>query len=259
MILKLIIITSVIVIFVVFISYQIEGFSIKNYINTEFISPEYTNIYSYLPYDIISKNKESQIYDFGNDELNELFRKKFNIDYKKIISLTEGINWSKWNEINEINQSTRLYNYYSNVISDLNKTLNKECFKIDNTPYTIIKHHLNKYKIAEDNSNTYLLDISVLLYRQNRPLAKHIKILCVCNGVYTNFLMIKVIGVVPECQLKSSIANCNINNLHDNYSYFIPTEYINYDMNSYIFDLNDKLSNSQVELNLYNKLLKDLL
>ena len=57
---KLIIVTSIIVIFVVLITYQIEEFSNKNYTNTETMPLEYINFYSYLPYDIISKNKENK-------------------------------------------------------------------------------------------------------------------------------------------------------------------------------------------------------
>ncbi len=256
---KLIIITSVIIIFVVFVKYQIEDFSDKNYTNTNIISPEYSKIYSYLPYDIISKNKENSVYDFGNDELNEKLRKQFKINYAKVISLIEGFTWSKWLQINEINESERLYNYYINIIEDLNKNLKNPEFMIDNVKYLIIQHHLNRYKIANENSKTYLLDISILIYRENRPLAKHLKILCICNDIYTNFLMVKVIGVVPECQLKTSINNYDINKQTGNYSNFIPTEYINYDMNTFIYDTNDKLANSEVELNLYYKLLKDLL
>lgn len=259
MIIKLIIIISIIIVFVILISYQIEGFSIKNYINTNIISPEYMKIYSYLPYDIISKNKENNIYDFGNDELNELLKKKFKINYNKIITLTEGFTWSKWMEIIELKQTSKLYNYYYNVLEDFNNMLSDSSFIIENIGYTIIRHHLNRYKIANENKNTYLLDISVLIYREKRPLAKHIQILCICNNIYTNFLMVKVIGVVPECQLKSSINNYDFNNSKNNYSHFIPIEYVDYDLNSFIYDTNDKLANSQVELILYNKLLKDLL
>lgn len=259
MIIKLIIITVVIISFVIIVTYQLkEPFENKNYTNINEISKDYNNIFSYLPYDIISKNKNDMIFDFGNDELNELFRKKFLIDYKKIISLSEGINWSKWNQINEITLNNKLYNYYLNVIEDFHRTLKDECFKINNDKYDIIQHHLNKYKTSLNNNGTYLLDISVLIYIKNRPLAKHIKILALCNSIYTNFLMVKVIGVVPECQIKTKIATYDINNQEMNYSNFIPTEYINYDLNSYIYDTNDKLANSQVELNIYNKLLKDL-
>ena len=124
MILKLIIIILVIFIFLYFTIYQLEGFSNKNYTNTNVISCEYNNIYSHLPYDIISKDKNDKIYDIGNDELNEIFRKNFNINISKVISLIEGINWSKWFSVNDINYSSNINNYYSNVIEDFSNGLN---------------------------------------------------------------------------------------------------------------------------------------
>jgi len=258
MIINLIIVILVIIIFIIFISYQIEAFTDKNYTNTNMISRDYYSYNSYLPYDIISKNKDDMIYDFGNDELNEIFRKKFKIDYKKVITLSDGITWSKWNEITEVNQSSRLYNYYSNVIDDFSTALNDSCFDINGSKYKIIKHNLKRYKYSLDNTNTNLLDIGILIYRDKRPLAKHIKVLALCNGIYTNFLMIKVVGVVPECQIKTDISNYDINNPNGNYSNFIPTEYIHYDMNSFIYDTNDKLANSEAEATVYYNLLKDL-
>lgn len=261
MILKLIIIILVIFIFLYFTIYQLEGFSNKNYTNTNVISCEYNNIInSHLPYDIISKDKNDKIYDFGNDELNEIFRKIFKIDLSKVVSLIDGINWSKWSNINEVNYSSNVYSYYSNVIEDFSKSLNNNpILFINGTKYNIISSNLNRYKTSIDNSNIYLLDINVIIYRPNRPLAKDIKIFAVCNGIYTNLLLVKVVGVIPECQLKSSDIKQFDLNSYNNYSEYIPTEIINYDMNSFIFDTNDKLANSQAEYNLYNKLLKDLM
>jgi hypothetical protein len=39
---------------------------------------------------------------------------------------------------------------------------------------------------------------------------------------------------------------------------FDPIFKYNYDMNSYIFDTDEKLAHSEIEYNLYNKLLKEL-
>jgi len=258
MILKLIIIILIIFIFLYFIIYQLEGFTNKNYTNTNLISCEYNNIYSNLPYDIISKDKNDKIYDIGNDELNELFRKIFKINISKIITLIDGIKWSKWVFINELNYYSNIYNYYSNVIEDFNNNLNNSELFINGTKYNIISSNLNRYKTSLDNSNIYLLDINVIIYRENRPLAKDIKIFAICNGIYTNLLLVKVVGVIPECQLKTTNINQFDINSYNNYSEFIPTEIVNYDMNSFIYDTNDKLANSQAEYNLYNKLLKDL-
>ena len=257
MIIKIIILIILIILFILFISYNLEAFSNKNYTNTNIIPFDYYNYNSYLPYDIISKDKNDKIYDFGNDELNELFNKIYEINLAKIISLIEGIKWSKWNNINEINHSSRLYNYYINAIEDFNKGLNNPLLIINGTKYHIISNNLNRFKESLDNTAIKLLDISIIIYRKNRPLAKDIKLLCVCNGIYTNILMAKVNGVIPEYQLKKDkvIDYCN----KDNYSSFIPTEYINYDMNSFIYDTNDKLANSQASYNLYNNLLKDLI
>jgi hypothetical protein len=257
MILKLLILILSIVIFLIYINYQIEGFSCnKNYTNTNINKFSYENpIKSSLPYDIIIKDKNNKMYDLGNDELNLIFKEIFNINLSKVISLIEGINWSKWNNIDELNQTSRLYNYYLNIIQDFKKSLNNSSLIIDGIIYNIISKKLNRYKFSIDNPNIYLLDLNIVIYRPNRPLAKDIKIIAICNGVYTNFLLVKVIGVIPECNLKSEIPIKD----DDNYSEFIPTEIINYDMNSFIYDTNDKLANSQAEYNLYNKLLKDLI
>lgn len=258
MIIKLIIIILVIILFIIFITYNLEEFSNKNYNNSNIIPCDFYNYKSYIPYDIISKDKNDKIYDFGNDELNILFNKIYKIDFAKIISLTEGINWSKWNSITEMNYSSRLYNYYINTFEDFAKGLRDKSLKINGTNYEIISLNLNRYKISIDNPNIYLLDISYIIYRPYRPLAKEVKVLSICNGIYTNFLMVKVIGVIPECELKSD-KKISIYNKNDIYTEFTPTEYIEYDMNSFIYDTNDKLATSEAQLNLYNKLLKDLI
>ena len=257
MIIKLIIIILVTILFIIFITYNLEGFSNKNYTNSNIIPCDFYNYKSYIPYDIKSKDKNDKIYDFGNDELNELFNKIYKIDLAKVISLTEGINWGKWNPIIEMNYSSRLYNYYINTFEDFAKGLRDKSLKINNSSYEVISLNFNRYKVSIDNPSIYLLDISYVIYRPYRPLAKEIKILSICNGIYTNILMAKVNGVIPEYQLKKDkvIDYCN----KDNYSSFIPTEYINYDMNSFIYDTNDKLANSQASYNLYNNLLKDLI
>jgi len=44
----------------------------------------------------------------------------------------------------------------------------------------------------------------------------------------------------------------------DNYHEFEPEFKYKYDMNSFIYDTNEKLVHSAIEYNLYNKLLKEL-
>ena len=67
--------------------------------------------------------------------------------------------------------------------------------------------------------------------------------------------MVKIIGVITECQLYD---NLKTNSDTSNFSEFIPEKKILYDMNSFIYDTNERLVHSEIEYNLYNKILKDL-
>jgi hypothetical protein len=66
--------------------------------------------------------------------------------------------------------------------------------------------------------------------------------------------MAKVIGVLNECDLNDDIKSYNKNN----YKEFNPIVKYKYDMNSFIYDTNEKLVHSEIEYNLYNKILKEL-
>jgi hypothetical protein len=66
--------------------------------------------------------------------------------------------------------------------------------------------------------------------------------------------MAKVIGVINECNLKGDYDTYN----QKEYQEFNPQFKYKYDMNSFIYDTNDKLVHSEIEYNLYNKLLKEL-
>ena len=252
MILKLILIIFLItgLFYLLFVS--VEKFSNKNYINTEEIPLEYNKIYSSIPYDIKIKNENSSYYDYGNDELNEKFIKVFNINQKNLIKMVEGIEWTEWKIIND----DQHINYSNKIMKEFNKKINNDIFKIKNNPdYIIIKNNINRFKSSINNNKIKLLDIDVIIYRPNRPLARHIKILAVSNNYYVNFLMIKVIGVIKECDLKIDLQSSN--DIIE-YTEYYPDKKILYDMNSFIFDTNDKLVNSEIEYQLYQKLLKEL-
>jgi len=258
MIIKLVIIIVIIVIFLIVVTKQIENFTDKNYINTNINPPDYNKIYSSLPYDIKVKNENMVIYDYGNDELNDKFNIIFNINPSKQINLIEGINWSKWIDNNEINYLSLLGTYYNNTINNFKEKLKDNSLKLpnNNDNFNIINQTLNRYKIALNNKNIYLLDIDIIIYRNKKPLARHIKIISVCNNNYTTFLMIKIIGVINECSLNDDkLKSASENN---SLAEFIPEREIVYDMNSYIYDIDDKIVNSQISYNLYNNLLKDL-
>lgn len=253
MILKLIIITILIftLFYVLFIS--LEKFSNKNYTNTETIPIEYNQIYSSIPYDIIIKNENSSYYDYGNDELNEKFIKVFKINQKNLIKIVEGIEWTNWININD---DESIYKYFLYIMKEFNKEFNNKEFKIKNNPdFKIIKSIPNRFKISLNDNKTILLDLDIIIYRQNRPLARHIKIIAVSNKNYVNFLMIKVIGVIKECDLTLKLETSNEIN---KYTEFIPDKKIIYDLNSFIYDTNDKLVNSAIENQLYRNLFKDI-
>ena len=123
----------------------------------------------------------------------------------------------------------------------------------DNNKYIIKDQVLRRYKSTNDD-NTLLLDIELLIYRKNKPLARHLKLLVITNGIYNNVIMAKVIGVINECNLAKEYETLEDNN----YQKFEPEFKYKYDMNSFIYDTNEKLVHSSIEYNLYNKLLKEL-
>ena len=258
MILKLIIITILILSLFYLLHISLENFSNKNYINTEIIPLEYNQIYSSVPYDIKLKNENSAFYDYGNDELNEKFAKIFDINNDKLIKYTEGVEWTNWILVNETNYSNKLDSYSNNIINEFNKKLDNPELKLKNNPnFKLIKNKLNRFKTSLDDVDIMLLDIDIIIYRENRPLARHIKLIAVSNGIYVNFLFVKVIGVISECNLNQSLIPFDLNN-NQLYSEFITDKYVVYDMNSFIYDTNDRLVNSSVQNQLYYKLLKDL-
>jgi hypothetical protein len=249
MILKFIII--IILIFGLFyiLFKSIENFSNKNYTNTNILPIE---INSSLPYDIKLKNENSSYYDYGTDELNEKFIKIFDINQKKLIKIIEGIEWSNWMMITE----EIISKYSKKIINEFENKLGSDLLKLkNNSNYKIIKTNSNRFKYSLDNKKIYLLDIDIIIYRNNKPLAQHIKIIAISNSIYVKFLMVKVIGVIKQCDLSNKLES--VNDIK-NYSEFIPEKKIIYDMNSFIFDTNDKLVNSQLEYELYQKLLKEI-
>jgi hypothetical protein len=252
MILKLIIIIILIIGLFYLLFVSLENFSNKNYTNNNSIPIEYNQIYSSIPYDIKIKNENSSYYDFGNDELNEKFIKGFDINQNNLIKIIEGNEWNEW--INNIEEPL-LTKYSNHIIKEFKKKLNNNIFKIKNNPnYKIIKYNINRYKISIDN-NMILLDSDIIIHRPNRPLARHLKILNVFDNKNIFFLMIKIIGVIKECDLFNQLLSSN-----DIISYteFIPDRKIIYDKNSFIFDTNDKLVNSEIEYQMYQKILKEI-
>lgn len=273
MLYKLIAIIILLILFYFLISNNIETFidisdeNDKNYTNKNEYSQERFNINSSIPYDIVIKNDKNQLYDYGNDEVNEKLNKICEIDNIKIIKMIEGIKWSKWYKPTDY-----LNDYYYKFILFFKGIIEDEIFDLPNRneindKYDIYQHKFMKYKYNTNSSKTILLNVELIIYRKNRPLAKHLKILVITNGIYYNIILAKVIGVIKECDLNKNITD-TYNNINSNYyEYKINDNYderyiskfkMNYDMNSFLFDNNEKLENSRIEYNMYNKLFKDL-
>jgi hypothetical protein len=286
MIIKLIIILIFIFIFYMSIFYVIEKFK-GNYINTNEISVEYNkNLYSTssIPYDIIVKYDNMNIYDYGNDELNMKFLKVFHITYQKEIKYIEGIEWTSW-----INDNSYPYSFIIHEFIHVLNTNKEFRLKRFDDKFQIIRHTLNRYKISKDGNN-HLLDIDIIIYRPHRPTARHVKIICVTSqGMPVEYLLVKIIGVLTQKEIfdykngydyksyelsqkpffnySSSRENegllympsidTEVNN--GEYMEYIPNKIINYELNEFIYDPVDKLTNSAIQSNLYNKLLKDLI
>jgi hypothetical protein len=261
---KILFIILILLIFYYIININIETFATKQYTNTNEYSWERNNIYSSLPYDIIVQNDKNLYYDYGNDELDEKFNKIFNIDNDKIIKTIEGMEWSKWILATTSKNKKILDNYFNKFLIYFTSIITCNYFDLpnndnnnnndDDNNYNIKEYILRRYK-STYNDETLLLDIELLIYRKNKPLARHIKILVITNGIYNNVIMAKVIGVINECNLTKKY-----DTLDDkpNYQKFEPEFKYKYDMNSFIYDTNEKLVHSAIEYNLYNKLLKEL-
>ncbi len=271
-ILKIFLVVITIVIFYFILTYQIEKFnnndkntsvitSSTNYINTNEYDPNYFKINSCVPFDIVLKNENSSYYDYGNDELNMKFEKVFNLTYNKQIAILDGIEWSKWNVY--INNNGSIKRYYNKILKKFIQEIETNPLFIlpnrTNEKLRVILHTLNRYKENKDKS-LYLFDIDVVIYRKNRPLARHVKIIASINtdNMEVNFIIIKIIGVLHQTDIEPSNNIKTIVNTR-NYAEYIPEKTIEYNMNDFIFDTNDKIANSKVEYNLYNKLLKDLI
>jgi hypothetical protein len=257
---KILIIFIILFIFYYIINLNIETFATKQYTNTNKYSWDRNNIIkSSLPYDIVLKNNKNSYYDFGNDELDEKFNKIFNIDNDKIIKTIEGMDWNnKWIKPSNSNNKYILDNYFNKFMMYFNLIINNEYFDLandKNNKFNIINQQLKRYKYNINNHDILLLDIELVIYRKNKPLARHLKFLVISNGIYNNVIMAKVIGVINECNLNK---NYDTLDNKDNYEIFQPDYKYKYDMNSFIYDTNEKLVHSEIEYNLYNKLLKEL-
>ncbi len=246
---KFFVIILLLIIFYYIININIECFvGNKNYTNINEY-PSLLKIKSSIPYDIIIENDKNNYYDYGNDEIEEKFAKLLKIDNTKIITVIEGIEWGKWISDNQ-------YPYYTQIIIYLKQLIQHKIFDLpnDKNKFKIIKDAYIRYKRNKKDSGILLIEIDILIYRENKPLARHLKFLIKSNGLKHDIIMAKIVGVINECNLKGNYETYDKKDYH----IFNPEFKYKYDMNSFIYDTNDKLVNSEIEYNLYNKLLKEL-
>jgi len=258
MLIKIILIIVLLLLFYYVLTVNIEKFVSTNYTNTNEYSWERNNINSKLPYNIIMKNNNDVYYDIGNDELDEKLKTAFQIDSNKIIKIIEGKNWSKW--INAKNSSNKrgLNEYFNNFMKYFKMIIKMPIFDLPNdnkNRFKVKEVVLLRYKSNKENPKELLLDIELVISRNKKPLSKHIKILTITDNNYNKVIMANVIGVINEFELTKTYGS--IDDVK-NYQEFKPQFTYKYDLNNFIIDTNDKLLHSELEYNLYNKILKDL-
>ena len=124
-------------------------------------------------------------YEFSNNQYLKILNDMFKPSNSEKNILLNNINWS-----NNINESiTPIYNkaylFISNTIARF-------------TPDVQIVHDLlNKFKIDKD-SQEYLLDIDMILYRNYKLNGKHVNFLVYVNHLTEKMINIEIKGVVGE-------------------------------------------------------------
>lgn len=255
MILKILIIIIIIIIFYLIIKNNIDYFT-NNYRNSNEFPWERNDINSSIPYDIKLKNNNSNLYEYGNEEYEKKLKEIFNVSTNNTITVVESCEWTKW-----IKPNNSIKQYYNNIYKYIyNKLNNNNLLKLPNdinNNITINKDKLIRIKQNKDDFSYYMFDIEMILHRDKKPLGKHCKFIVVSNNIEFHVIFIKIIGVINENDLINTNIKPNDLLSENNYSYFDPIKKIIPDFNSYIYNGTDKLLNSEIEYNIYKKLLND--
>lgn len=256
MILRFIIIIIIILIFYLVINYNIDYFIDKNNSRNSNEYPwDRNDINSIIPIDIKMKNNKSNLYEYGNEEYERKLKEIFDVSLNNSITIIESNEWSNW-----IKPNVLIKQYYNNIYKFIyNKINNSDLLVLPeklNNDIMIQNDKLIRIKKNKEDYSYYMFDIEMVLYRNNKPLGKHCKFIVVSNNVEINVIFVKIIGVINEAELMQT--NIQAYNESNNYDKFIPNKFIKIskpNMNSYIYEGNDKLLNSEIEYNIYNKLL----
>lgn len=256
-----------------------------NYRNTGLYPWDRHFIYNSLPNDINMKYNTAYYYEFGNDEYELRLRNIFKNDCKKLIVAVEGTNWSNWinprciistsensctSEITKdlvVEYYNKVFTFISNKINDSNSLmLPDDLLSERKVKIQIVHDILKRYRFNTDHKDYLMIDIEMILYRENKQHGKHVKFYVITNGIDINIVVVKILGLVAEDQIAMHpvLAKDAYDDLNKNFSVFIPEGFkeskvkLEYDRNNIdyneIYEGTEKLMDSLLEEKLYNKL-----
>ena len=193
---------KIVVIFVVLIIYTmtmkscLENFTVQAHNTVAMLSNKSSSlrdrhpIYS-LPIEQKIDNVDKYYYEYDNTTYSSIIKQVFINDI-----MTN-------NEQDRINESMKKQEWISDIDADITGRYNKVFQHINNklnehNPDIQIVHDvLNRYKKDIEN-DIYILDIDMILYRENKLNGKHINFLVFYSYTDTNVLDISIKGIVGE-------------------------------------------------------------
>ena len=255
----------IIIIIILILIYSIVSENIEKFTDLKYKYPwEREDIFSSIPHDIKSKYEDTYFYEYGNDEYEKKLNLIFNDKYmtENLITIVEGNLWSEWT--NKIKNKNKILNYYNKIYNFItNKINNSDLLDLPNNKKSkiiISKDKLISYKYNLHNTNYYMFNIEMILYRKKKLLGKHVRFIVISNNNCINIVNSKIIGVFNEDDML--LKTFNPFEKDDKYSDFINTEIKYYNLNSYIYNDNiydEKKVNEEINNILYQKLLPNKL
>jgi hypothetical protein len=225
-------------------------------------------INSSIPFDVKVKDEATNAYyyEYDNKIYNEKLKTVFRSNCEELIIATEGTRWSKWSNPKNIKQDeeiNKLLTLYNKVFEFVKYTLNNskelELPSYDTDMEIQIVHDiLLNYRQNLDDKSYYMLNIDMILYREGKLQGKHVKFVVVTNGVKTNVILARIIGVVSEDNIAlHPYTGVDTMNTLD-FDIFIPLKAVDSSANRNTENLlNDEYVASEIETIMYQKLLDE--